>query len=113
MITFVIIFLVTLAQFILIWIPCWVQLVEYTDEDGLIWVSPNREISWYVTHFLPFIALTYEKLCETINGQGLLIVIYLLYIISSPMSLFFTLIGLLVCCVRYAWRKFCYAYRRN
>lgn len=108
-----ILFFISIIQFILIQVPCWLLIDEYTDEDGLIWVSPNREVSWCVTRFLPLIAITYEKLCETLNGQGLLIVVYLLYIISAPMSLLFTLIGLLVCGIRYVWRKFCYAYRRN
>ena len=112
MITFII-FIVSAMQFILFWASGWLLIDEYTDKDGLIWVSPNREISWCVTRFLPLIAIAYEKLCETLNGQGLLIIMYLLYIIMAPMSLFFTLIGLLVCGVRYAWRKFCYAYRRN
>ena len=112
MITFII-FIVSAMQFILFWMPGWLLIDEYTDKDGLIWVSPNREISWCVTRFLPLIAIAYEKLCETLNGQGLLIIMYLLYIIMAPMSLFFTLIGLLVCGVRYVWRKFCYAYRRN
>ena len=97
-----IIFIVSAMQFILFWASGWLLIDEYTDKDGLIWVSPNREISWCVTRFLPLIAIAYEKLCETLNGQGLLIIMYLLYIIMAPMSLFFTLIGLLVAAVRIA-----------
>ncbi len=108
------IFSISLLQFLLIWILCYCDISEYTDDgEEVIWITKNRELNWLFTHFLPPHALMYERLCERINGDGLALLLLLLTLVTLPLSLLMSLIGAIALSIRLLWHRFCRAFMRE
>ena len=109
-----VIFGITLVQFILLWLPLFFSVSDYTDwGEDVIWVTKNRELNWFFTYFLQPHAIMYEKLCERINGNGLALLLILLSLVTLPVTLLMSLIGFSTLLVRYLWRTFCRAFARK
>lgn len=107
-------FVITVLEFALIWLPLHEELSEYTDwGKDVIWITKNRELNWFFTHFLPPHALMYERLCERVNGNGLALLLLLLTLVTLPVTLIMSLIGVFTLLVRYLWRTFCHAFARE
>ena len=105
---------ITVLQFFLIWFPFYFDLSDYTNwGKDVIWVTKNRELNWFFTHFLPPHAIMYENLCEHINDKGLALLLLLLSLITLPVTLLMSLIGFSTLLVRYMWRTFCRAFARK
>lgn len=96
-------------------VPCWMSIEAYEIRNGenIIWVSKNRDISWLVTNFLPFFAIPYERLCERINGDGLVIILGLILLAMLPNVIILTIIGLIVLLIKKTWRAFCTSFARK
>lgn len=109
-----IILCIPIIQFLLIWLPFYMSLSDYTDfGKDLICVSKNRTFNWFFTYFFPVHAIMYENLCERINGDGLAILLLLLSLITLPTTLLMSIIGAIVLVIRLLWRHFCKAYSRE
>lgn len=88
----------------IIWL---VDIDDYKDErTGLVWVSKNQIVSWIVTAWLPLQATVYDKLCDTMDGNGLAIVMIGLTLLTLPVSLAHIIIGCLCALIKYAWACF-------
>ena len=109
-----VIFSIYLIQFMLLWLPSYCDLPNYTDwGEDVIWVTKNRELNRFFTYFLPLHSIIYEKLCERLNGNGLALLLLLLSLVTLPVTLIMSLIGLFTLLVRYLWRTFCRAFARK
>lgn len=105
---------ISLLQFLFLWLPLSDELLEYTDwGNDVIWITKNRELNWFFTHFLQPHALMYERLCERVNGNGLALLLLLLTLVTLPVTLLMSLIGFSTLLVRYLWRTFCRAFARK
>lgn len=112
--TIIIICMLSVLLFGLVWLPLYFDISDYTNWGrDVIWVTKNRELSWFFTYFLPPHAIMYEKLCERINGNGLALLLLLLSLVTLPVTLLMSLIGFSVLLVRYMWRTFCRAFARK
>lgn len=106
--------LIALLLFLFAWLPSYIDLDYYMDcNEGVIWVTKNRELNWFFTHFLPPHAAMYDTLCERINGKGLALLLLLLSLITLPTTIIMSLIGFSTLLVRYMWRTFCRAFARK
>lgn len=113
-IIFGIIFAVATVQFLLIWLPFYMDISSYTNwGKDVIWITRNRELNWFFTYFLPPHAIMYEELCENINGKGLAILLLLLSLATLPVTLPMSLIGAITVAIRALWRRFCRAFARK
>jgi len=100
--------------FLLVWLPWYFDLDTYTNSGtDVIWITKNRELNWFFTHFLLPHAVMYENLCDRINGNGLALLLLLLSLVTLPTTLIMSLIGFSVLLVRYLWRTFCRAFARK
>lgn len=105
---------ISLLQFLFIWLPLHEELSEYTGwGKDVIWITKNRELNWFFTHFLSPHAFMYERLCERVNGNGLALLLLLLTLVTLPVTIIMSLIGFFVLLVRYLWRTFCRAFARE
>ena len=105
---------IALVQFFLIWMPFYFDIDNYTNwGQDVIWVTKNRELNWFFTHFLIPHAAMYENLCERVNGNGLALLLLLLSLVTLPVTLIMSLIGFSALLVRYMWRIFCRAFARE
>lgn len=112
-IIFALIFSMSVVQFLLIWLPLYMDFSDYTNKGkDVIWVTKNRELNWFFTLFLPPHAVIYERLCERINGNGLAILL-LLSLATLPMTLLMSLIGAITVTIRALWRHFCRTFARK
>ena len=109
-----VIFLFSFILFLLVWLPWYFDLDTYTNwGTDVIWVTKNRELNWFFTHFLIPYAVMYENLCDRINGNGLALLLLLLSLVTLPTTLIMSLIGFSVLLIRYMWRTFCRAFARK
>ena len=110
----IIIFFTSLLEFLLIWLPLYMDISKYTDwGKDVLWITKNRELNWFFTYFLPPHAIMYEELCESINGKGLAILLLLLSIATISVTLLMSLIGVTAVSVRALWRRFCRTFARK
>lgn len=110
----IIIFFISLIEFVLIWVLSYVEIDDYTNfGNDVIWVSKNHTFNWFITNFFPAHAILYERLCERINGEGLALLLLLLTLITLPPSLLMALIGAITLSIRLLWRCFCRAFARE
>lgn len=106
--------IVSLFQFILMWLPFYMDFSDYTnDGKEAIWITKNPEVNWFFTLFLIPHAVMYEHLCERINGNGLAILLLLLSLLTLPVTLLMSLLGIIVCVIRFGWHHFCKAFARE
>lgn len=107
-------FIWTGLSFLFAFIPALMDRDDYADtKTGLIWVSKNRNISWFVTLFLPYCAIPYEILCEKLNGEGLAKIMVLIFILTLPLSVICTIIGGIVLIIKLLWHNFTIKYARE
>lgn len=108
------IFGLTVIEFLILWLGCYFDLPDYTNwGEDVIWITKNRELNWFFTYFLPPHAIMYEKLCEHINGEGLAILLVLLSLITLPVTLLMSLIGMTILSIRLSWQYFCRVFARK
>lgn len=110
----VIIFFITVMQFLLMWLPFYMDFSDYTNEGkDAIWITKNRNLNWFLTLFLIPHAVMYKNLCERVNGDGLALLLVLLTLITLPLSLLMSLIGVIILGIWRLWRCFCCAFARE
>lgn len=111
---FAIIFAVSTMEFLLIWLPFYIDCGDYINwGKDVIWITKNRELNWFFTLFLLPHAIMYEELCEDINGKGLAILLLLLSLATLPVTLLMSLIGAIAVIIRALWRHFCRTFARK
>lgn len=111
---FALIFSISVVQFLLIWLPLYMDFSDYTNNGkDVIWITKNRELNWFFTLFLLPHAIMYERLCERINGNGLAILLLLLSLATLPMTLLMSLIGAITVIIRALWWCFCRTFARK
>lgn len=86
---------------------------EYSDENGIVWVSKNRTFSKLFSRYFPHLAIIYEKLCEKINGEGLVIILGLVSLLTLPMTISFLIILLFNLLIIKVWQLFCTTFARE
>jgi len=107
-------FAISIAQFLLLWLPFYLDLSYYTDYgNDLICISNNHTFNWFFTYFFPAHATIYENLCERINNNGLAILLLLLSLITLPTIILMSLIGAIVLTIRLLWQRFCKTFSRQ
>lgn len=92
-------------------LTAWID--EYCDENGIIWVSKNRTFSKLFTRYFPHLAIIYEKLCEKINGEGLLIILVLVSLLTLPMTIGLLILLLFNLLLIKVWQLFCTTFARE
>ena len=109
-----IIFSIFLVEFLLIWLPLYMDFSSYTNYgEDMICMTKNPNLNWFFTHFLLPHAVMYEDLSERINSDGLTILLLLLTLITLPVSLLMSLIGAIALSIRLLWHCFCRAFMRE
>lgn len=93
--------------------PSVAWLDEYSDENGIVWVSKNRTFSKLFTRYFPHLAVIYEKLCEKINGEGLLIILVLVSLLTLPMTIGLLILLLFNLLLIKVWQLFCTTFARE
>ena len=86
---------------------------ECCDENGIVWVSKNKTFSKLFSRYFPHLAVIYEKLCEKINGEGLLIILVLVSLLTLPMTIGLLIILLFNLLIKKAWQLFCTTFARE
>lgn len=102
-----------LLSLIAVFVPSTVGLDDYCDENGIIWVSKNKTFSKLFSRYFPHLAVIYEKLCEKINGEGLLIILVLVSLLTLPMTICFLIILLFNLLIIKVWQLFCTTFARE
>lgn len=86
---------------------------EYSDDNGIIWVSKNMIFSFLFTRYFPHLAIIYEKLCEEINGEGLIIILGLISLLTLPMTIVLLILLLFNLLIIKVWQLFCMTFARE
>ena len=86
---------------------------ECCDENGIVWVSKNKTFSKLFSRYFPHLAVIYEKLCEKINGEGLLIILFLVSLLTLPMTIGLLIILLFNLLLIKVWQLFCTTFARE
>ena len=102
-----------LLSMILILAPSTGWIDECCDENGIVWVSKNRTFSKLFSRYFPHLAVIYEKLCEKINGEGLLIILVLISLLTLPMTIGLLIILLFNLLLIKVWQLFCTTFARE
>lgn len=102
-----------LLSLVAVFVPSTVGLDDYCDENGIIWVSKNKTFSKLFSRYFPHLAVIYEKLCEKINGEGLLIILVLVSLLTLPMTICFLIILLFNLLIIKVWQLFCTTFARE
>ena len=111
---YVILGVITLVEILFIWLLMYMDLSEYTNYgEDVIWVTNNHEFNWFFTYFLVPHAIMYEHCCDDINRTGLAILLLLLSLVTLPATCLMSLIGGIVLFIRFVWRLFCRAFKRE
>lgn len=102
-----------LLSLVAVFVPSTVGLDDYCDENGIIWISKNRTFNKLFSCYFPHLAIVYEKLCERINGEGLLIILVLVSLLTLPMTICFLIILLFNLLLMKVWQLFCITFARE
>ena len=102
-----------LLSMILVLAPSTGWIDECCDENGIVWVSKNRTFNKLFSIYFPHLAVIYEKLCEKINGEGLLIILVLVSLLTLPMTIGLLIILLFHLLLIKVWQIFCTIFARE